>query len=317
VPDLTWLNPVIAFVIGVLLAFLLRKTFARVQLRRGPLVWLPARWHDINRSKVLQPLYDIWKLFSKQTIIPHTATPLFVLGPIFALACAITATMFVPVAGTSFYYSFSLVVLFYLLIFEILFIIMGGISSASLFAAIGGVREVELMLANEIPFILGLFALAITYNTLSVQQMMGFNILINPLAAISVLLAILVKLHIKPFDISEAESEIVGGLTTEYSGKLLGVLETTKIIMVFVLCALFADLFLWIPSSGLAAWAVFLVGLVVTGLVLGLVNSLFARFRIDQATRWLFRISTLISLLAIAWAFIGPYVFALVGVHVP
>jgi len=315
--DVTWLNPIIAFAAGILLAFMLRKVFARVQLRRGPLLWLPGRWHDINRTKVLQPLYDIWKLFSKQTIIPHTATPLFVLGPIFALACAIAAAFFVPVAGASFDYSFSLVVLFYLLIFEILFIIMGGISSASLFAAIGGVREVELMLANEIPFILGLFALAITYNSLSIQSMMGFNLLINPFAAFAVLLAILVKLHVKPFDISEAESEIVGGLTTEYSGKLLGVLEATKVIMIFVLCALFVDLFIWVPSTGLVAWGVFIAGLIVTGLVLGLVNALFARFRIDQATRWLFRISTLVSLLAVGWAFVAPYAFGLIGVHIP
>jgi NADH-quinone oxidoreductase subunit H len=312
-----WLNPVIAFAIGILLAFLLRKVFARVQLRRGPLVWLPKNWHDINRTKILQPLYDIWKLFSKQTMIPHTAKALFIWGPILAFLSAIGAALFVPVAGISIDYSFSLVVLFYLLLFEILFVIMGGISSASLFAAIGGVREVELMLANEIPFILGLFALAITYNTLSIQNMMGFNLLINPLAAIAVLLAILVKLHIKPFDIPEAEAEIVGGLTTEYSGKLLGLLETTKVIMVFVLCALFVDLFLWIPSTGIAAWAIFIVGLAATGVVLGLVNALFARFRIDQATGWLFKISTLVSVLAVGWAFVAPYVFAYAGVHIP
>ena len=306
--DLAWLNPILALIIGIFLAFSLRKIAARVQLRRGPLVWLPARWHDINRSKVLQPLYDILKLFSKQTIIPHTAMPLFIFGPVFALICAVGAALFVPVAGVSIDYSFSLVVLFYFLVFEILSIIVGGISSASLFAAMGSVREVELMLANEIPFIIGTFALSLTYNTLSIQKMMGFNLLVNPLAALAVFIAILVKLHIKPFDIPEAESEIVGGLTTEYSGKLLGMLETTKLIMLFVLCALFADLFLWIPSTGIYAWAVFLVGLLVTILAIGLVNAVFARFRIDQATKWLFRISTLISILAFGWAFVGAYV---------
>ncbi len=306
--DLAWLNPILALIIGIFLAFSLRKIAARVQLRRGPLVWLPARWHDINRSKVLQPLYDILKLFSKQTIIPHTAMPLFIFGPVFALICAVGAALFVPVAGVSIDYSFSLVVLFYFLVFEILSIIVGGISSASLFAAMGSVREVELMLANEIPFIIGTFALSLTYNTLSIQKMMGFNLLVNPLAALAVFIAILVKLHIKPFDIPEAESEIVGGLTTEYSGKLLGMLETTKLIMLFVLCALFADLFLWIPSTGIYAWAVFLVGLLVTIMAIGLVNAVFARFRIDQATKWLFRISTLISILAFGWAFVGAYV---------
>jgi NADH-quinone oxidoreductase subunit H len=305
--DAAWLNPVIAFIIGVLLSFKLRKVFARVQLRRGPLIWLPSRWHDINRSKVLQPLYDILKLFSKRTIIPHTAAPLFIAAPFFALACAVCAAWLVPIAGVAIDYPFSLVILFYLLLFELLFIIVGGISSASLFAAMGGVREIELMLSNEIPFIIGTFALAITYNTLSIREMMGFNIIVNPLAAIAVMLAILVKLHLKPFDIPEADSEIVGGLTTEYSGKLLGVLETTRVMMVFVLCALFADLFLWIPSSGIYAWAIFIAGLVATGLTIAFVNSLFARFRIDQATGWLLRFSTLISLLALAWAIVGAY----------
>jgi len=306
--DLTWLNPIIAFAMGIILAFNLRKVFARVQLRRGPLLWLPGKWQDINRSKLLQPLYDIIKLFSKQTIIPHTATILFILAPVLALICALSVTLFVPVAGNSFDYSFSLVVIFYLLVFVTLFVIVGGISSASLFAAMGGVREVELMLANEIPFILGTFALAITYNTLSVRQMMGFNLLWNPLAAIAVFIAILVKLHVKPFDIPEAESEIVGGLTTEYSGKLLGTLEIVKLIMLFTLSALYTDLFLWVPSTGIMSWAVFIVGILLVGAAIGFTNALFARFRIDQATKWLFRVSTFISLLAIGWAVVGAYV---------
>lgn len=306
-PELTWLNPLIAFAVGIVLAFNVRKIFARVQSRRGPLLWMPGPWQDINHSKLLQPLYDIIKLFSKQTIIPHTATRLFIMAPIFALLCAISVTFFVPVAGNAFDYSFSLVVIFYLLIFVTLFVIMGGISSASLFAAMGGVREVELMLANEVPFILGTFALAITYNTLSVQKMMGFNLLVNPLAALAVFIAILVKLHVKPFDIPEADSEIVGGLTTEYSGKLLGTLEAVKLIMLFTLSALFVDLFLWVPSTGILSWVIFIAGILLVGAAIGFTNALFARFRIDQATKWLFRVSTLISLLAVGWAIVGAY----------
>jgi len=109
----------------------------------------------------------------------------------------------------------------------------------------------------------------------------------------------MVKLHIKPFDISEAESEIVGGMTTEYSGKLLGVLEVIKVFTVFVLLALFADLFLWVPSTGVVAVAVFLAGIIATGVTIGLVNAVFARFRIDQATKWLFRFSTIVAMAGI------------------
>ena len=224
-----------------------------------------------------------------------------------ALAFALALTLFVPVAGGSFDYTFSLVIVFYLLIGVTMSIIIGGTASASLFAAIGGVREIELMLANEIPFILGTFALAITANSLSVHDMMGFNLLYNPFAAMAVFIAILVKLHIKPFDIPEADAEIVGGLTTEYSGKLLGILEITKLIMLFSLAALFVDLFLWVPASGLLAWAEFIVLVLLVGGAIGLVNALFARFRIEQATKWLFRFSTLLSLTAIAIALIGRY----------
>ena len=172
--DLAWLlNPVIAFVVGIVLMFNLRKVFARVQSRRGPLLWLPARWKDINHSKLLQPLYDIEKLLSKKTITPHTATPFFTAGPIMALSFAILLTLFIPIAaggatgaaGGAIDFSFSLVIVFYLLIGVTMSIIIGGTASASLFAAIGGVREIELMLANEIPFILGTFALAITRPT--------------------------------------------------------------------------------------------------------------------------------------------------------
>jgi NADH-quinone oxidoreductase subunit H len=305
--DLAWLNPLVAFAVGIVMSFNLRKVAARMQSRRGPLLWMPGRWSDINRSKLLQPLFDIAKLFSKRTVLPHTASAFFVAGPIFALLFAIALTLFVPVAGNFIDYSFSIVIVFYLLIGVTMSIIVGGTASASLFAAIGGVREIELMLANEIPFILGTFALAITYNTLSLGGMAGPNLIYNPLAAIAVFVAILVKLHVKPFDIPEADSEIVGGLTTEYSGKLLGLIEITRLIMLFALSALFVDLFLWIPATGLLAWAEFLAEVLVVGAAIGVINALFARFRVDQATRWLFRFSTLLSVAAVAFALIGRF----------
>ncbi len=302
------INPLIAFCIGILLSFLLRKLNARIQSRRGPVVRIPPAWRDINRTKILQPLYDILKLFSKNTFIPEKASPLFIIAPVMALLCAILASFFVPVAGISFDYTFGLVVLFYLLMGEILCVIVGGITSGSLFAVIGGVREIELLLTNEIPFILGTFALAISYNTLSINEMMGFNLISNPFAAVVVFLSILVKLHIKPFDISDAESEIVSGLTTEYSGKLLGILEVTKVMMIFVLVALFADLFLWVPSSGLMAWLVFFSGVGFTSVLIALVHSLFGRFKIDQATWWLLRVPLVLSVFAVVWASMWRYV---------
>ncbi|HWQ64530.1 MAG TPA: complex I subunit 1 family protein [Methanospirillum sp.] len=306
--ELFWINPFIALFIGILISFLFRKINARIQSRRGPVIRVPPAWRDINRTKIFQPLYDILKLFSKDTFIPEKASSLFIIGPVMALVCAVLATLFVPIAGISFDYSYGLVVLIYLLMGEILCVIVGGITSGSLFAVIGGVREIELMLTNEIPFILGTFALAISYDSLSVNDMMGFNLITNPFAAIVVFLSILVKLHIKPFDISDAESEIVSGLTTEYSGKLLGIIEITKQMMAFVLIALFADLFLWVPSSGVGAWVVFLVGVGFTSVMIAMVHSLFGRFRIDQATWWMLRVPLVLSVIAVFWAAAWRYV---------
>ncbi len=75
-----------------------------------------------------------------------------------------------------------------------------------------------------------------------------------------------------------------------------------KEITIFTLVALFADLFLWVPSTGLMALLVFVAGIFVTGVAIGTVNALFARFRIDQAVRWLFIFSTALSLIGILWA---------------
>jgi len=77
--------------------------------------------------------------------------------------------------------------------------------------------------------------------------------------------------------------------------------------MLFVLVALFTDLFLWVPSTGLMAVLVFLAGIGCTCLLIGIVHSLFGRFRIDQATWWLFKFPLVLSIIAIFWAAIPRY----------
>ena len=71
------------------------------------MIRVPPAWRDINRTKIFQPLYDILKLFSKDTFIPEKASLLFIIGPVMALVCAVLATLFVPIAGISFDYSFG------------------------------------------------------------------------------------------------------------------------------------------------------------------------------------------------------------------
>lgn len=132
----------------------------------------------LGTSRVWQPLYDILKLLYKETRVPATANRLlFRAAPYVALASLVATLYFVPIAGFSLFgqFEFSIVVISYLLLVIPLSLIVGGSSSSSPWGAIGAQREAELTLAYEVPQILGIFALAITANTLSISNLIEFQ----------------------------------------------------------------------------------------------------------------------------------------------
>ncbi|MCS7366021.1 MAG: NADH-quinone oxidoreductase subunit H, partial [archaeon GB-1867-035] len=111
----------------------------------------------------------------------------------------------------------------------------------------------------------------------------------NPMAAITFLLSILGKLRLKPFDISEAEVEIVSGPCTEYSGKLLGLIYLSKYFMTVTLVAFFIDLFLaggQISNFTLLNVITFIILTLIVTFILSLIHALMPRFKIDQAFKW-------------------------------
>lgn len=340
--------PLIAFVLGVLLYYEIRKLFARMQSRRGPLLLVPGPLRPLlGTSRIFQPLWDILKLLNKETTIPETANKtIFKAAPYLALVCLIITTLLIPIAGHSPFdqFEFSLVLILYLLIAVTLALVLGASGSSSPWASIGSRREVELMLAYEVPLIISIFSVAlmtglpesglegviptlpgslslaelVRFQNVHYIQILGFKIpalflLLNPFAAIAALLAIAGKLHIKPFDIPEAEVELVAGPLTEYSGKLLGVWEIVKMFLIFVSTTLYIDLFLGggivtllppgLPSI-IASVIVFLIEAGIVVFVYTVLHTANPRYKIEQVFRWFLKYPLVLAILGLIWAYI-------------
>lgn len=203
-------------IMGLVMEFVDRKLYARLQNRIGP-PWF-------------QPLADVIKLSAKEDIIPEEADPvIFQLMPVFALASVVTAFFYIPLWGTQALFSFNgdLIVVIYLLTIPTLTFFLGGWHSTSLFSMIGATRTLTQLFAYEVPLFMAILAPALLANTWSLSEMAvfydqhpayaGFNII----GLIVALIALQGKLEKVPFDIPEAETEIVGGTFTEYSGRFL------------------------------------------------------------------------------------------------
>jgi len=296
--------PVLCFILGVLFNYEIRKIYARSQYRLGPLLSMHSELRDfLGSSRILQPLYDVLKLMFKETIIPRSARKsLFISSPIISLILAVLSSYFISYGGLSLFADNPLSIIFitYILIGVSLFWVLGGLASSSPWSVIGSRREAELMLVIEVSLLSSIFSSAIISNSLSIGGIMSFQlkyypiILLNPFAALVFIISVLGKLHFNPFETSEADVEIVSGPYTEYSGKLLAVILSSKYILTSVLTGLFVNLFisggLILPPSNpynqLINFIVFILECFIVTFIVSIVHSIAPRFRIDQAVSW-------------------------------
>jgi len=272
---------------GLVAEYVDRKLYARFQNRIGP-PWF-------------QPFADFVKLLGKETIIPAEAdAAVFKAIPAVAMAAVVTAMLYIPVWGHRSLLGFNgdLVVVIYLLTIPTLTFFLAGWSSTSLYAAMGAVRSLTQLFAYEVPLYMALLAPALLARTWSLEQMALWYtehpawMLANLLGFLVAIVALQGKLEKVPFDIPEAETEIVGGTFTEYSGRLLAVFRMAIDMEMVVGAALLAAVFL---PFGLGLHPV-LVFLLFLGKVLFLValaallRALFARLRIEQMVDFCWRI---------------------------
>jgi NADH-quinone oxidoreductase subunit H len=280
-------------ILGMAGQFMDRKLYARLQNRVGP------PWY--------QPVADLFKLLGKESVIPEEADKrMFTLAPVFALAAVITAFLYVPLWSATPVLSFAgdLVVVLYLLLIPTLTFFLGGWYSRSIFSTLGAVRSITQLFAYEIPLLIALLSPALLAGTWSIAGMVRFYgqhrwlWLVNLIGFAVALITLLGKLERVPFDAPEAETEIVAGSFTEYSGRHLAffrlAIDSEAVVSSSVLAAVFLPFGMALP-----VWLGFIVYLAkVAGIlsVLALLRTVFARLRMDQ-------------MIDFCWRYVAPIAF--------
>jgi NADH-quinone oxidoreductase subunit H len=234
-----------AALIAAVTIFVERKFLAKMQLRVGPL-------YAGKIEGWLQLAADGLKLISKEIIIPSGADKIiFWTAPIAFVATAAAVVAFIPVApgwvvsNTN----VGLVAVFAILGFFPLIALLFSWASNSKYPFIGGLRALHQMIAFEIPFILSalsvvLLAGSLNLTSIALVQNPYWFIFFLPISAFVFFISSLAELERIPFDLPEAESEIVAGWLTETSGMIYGLIQLGSYIKVYALAALFVILFL-------------------------------------------------------------------------
>jgi NADH-quinone oxidoreductase subunit H len=281
-----------AVALALLLRGLDRKLLARFQRRGGP--------------PVLQAFHDTSKLLRKQTLVPREANAAIFLGaPVVGFAAMVSAAALVPLPGVATVPGLpaDIIVLLYLLAVPGIAIMLAGSSSGSLYGAVGFSREMSLILAYEGPLLFALVAVAMYVGragggevTLSLREIVEWQRAHGPNlsqpvlwpALLAYLACLPATLGVGPFDIAEAETEVLEGPLLEYSGPPLALLQLMQSLQRLVVVALGVVLFWPNGPEGLLAVPVFALKVVaVAAVTVTLLRASFARMRIGQALLFL------------------------------
>jgi NADH-quinone oxidoreductase subunit H len=274
------------FILAFFYEWIDRKTFAKIQNRRGPSKAGPAG--------ILQPLADFLKLLSKEDIVPAVCDKLlFTATPILYLALPLTALFVMPIASNSGLAAFEGDLVFVMFIFALLIItvFLGGWSSMNRYGMMGGSRAILQMMSFELPMALALSGPAITAKSLSISTISQWQsgglwlIMLQPIGFVVLLICLLAELEASPFNIPESESEVVAGWRTEFSGRRLAMIRLGKDLELVLASALIAALYLggindfyFVPAI-----VIFLIKTIAVVLVISFLRAIFARLRLDQS----------------------------------
>ncbi len=234
---------VFAMVLDIGLVWVERKVVARFQDRLGP--------NRIGPFGLIQPVADIIKMVIKEDITPDGADKvIYNIAPVLAATSVILLWAILPLASTIYGVDLNVGLLYIVAAGALgtLAIIMAGWSSNNKYALLGAFRMVANMISYEVPMVIILLVPTILANTMSIrgiteaQSGMWFGIL-SPLAFIIFLISAIAELGRAPFDLSEAESEIVAGFHIEYTGMKFGWFYAGELLHAFTFGGFMAILF--------------------------------------------------------------------------
>ena len=222
-----------------------RKLLAKMQLRVGP-------FYCGKIEGIFQLIADGLKLVSKEIIIPAKADkPIFWAAPLLFIGTAAAFVALIPVAPGWVVadIDLGLLAVFAVIGFFPIITILSAWSANSKYPFIGGIRALYQMVSFEIPLILSLLGVVILTGTLNlseiIQSQQNFPwIIFLPIGAIVFFITMLAELERIPFDLPEAESEIVAGWLTEFSGMMYGLVQLGSYLKLYAFAALFVVLFL-------------------------------------------------------------------------
>lgn len=272
-----------------------RKLLAKMQNRVGPLY--AGRFEGI-----LQPIADLLKLISKEILTPEKADkPFFWAVPFLVMAIGGAFLALIPLSPEIYIAKseIGLLIIFAIIGFFPLVILTAGWASSNKFSFIGGLRALHQLISYEIPLLLSVIGVVLLTGSLDLMKIVDAQkslwfIIPQFLGATVFYIAMLAELERIPFDLPEADTELVAGWYTEYSGMHFGILQLANYVKLYGLAALFIILFLggWNGPAFLPPFAWFLIKLFVVISAILLPRGTNTRARIDQLIRlgWVYLI---------------------------
>ncbi len=289
---------------GLFAGWVDRALTARIQWRVGP------PWH--------QNFTDVIKLLIyKETVIPVKVSKLIFLGmPLVSLSAATLASTMILVMGAYPQTGFlgDLIVVAYLLMIPAVSLMLGAFASENPLASLGASREMKLMLSYELPFIISLIVpiiksgYAIRLGDIIMHQSASGNTIGSVSGVISFIVMLVcaqAKLSFAPFDIPEAETEIMAGPYIEYSGKALGIFKLSKAVMLFALPALMIMLYFGVLAAGPDGLIRNILQYLAILALMVVIKNTNPRVRIDQAVKFFWGPVTALAIIAVVLAYTG------------
>ena len=272
-----------------------RRLIGRFHNRIGPNRWGP--------FGTFQPFADVLKLIFKEDLTPANADKIvFLAAPIAMLSPAILMLAVVPFAKNTALADLNVGILYVLAVTSLssVAILMAGWSSNNRYAMFGAARGVAVLISYEVPVVLCLLGVVLVAGSMSLSDIVKSQaipfLLVQPLPMFVFLAGVSAELNRTPFDVAEAESELVAGYHTEYSGVKFALIQAAEFGGVVTASMVVVTLFLggWAgPLSDYLGWLWFLLKVGVIAFLFIWVRATYPRLRIDQ-------------LLAFAWKFLLP-----------
>ena len=284
-----------------------RRIIGRIQVRRGP--------NRVGPWGLLQPVADAIKLIQKEVLQPRASDgALFSLPPILVFIPAMLSFAVLAWAPDLVYADLNVGVLYLLALSSVtsLAIFIAGWASNNKYALMGAMRIIAMAISYEIPLVLALLAPVLFAGTMNIPEIVLWQqehnvwlAFLLPLPTLIYAMAATAELNRTPADIAEAESEIIAGFHTEYSGMKFGLFYAVELINSLVVSAILASLFFggytlfglqeWIPP-----WIIFIGKIYFFYLGLIWLRGTLPRLRIDQLMAFAWKMLIPLALINIA-----------------